>query len=68
MRTTALDKSEPLARIVPDALAAIHEVLERNRVTEEEWHAVLAFLTEVGKADEFILLSEHPGGARFHRP
>ena len=43
---------------MPDALAAIHEVLERHRVTEDEWHAVLAFLTEVGRADEFILLSD----------
>ena len=43
---------------MPDALAAIHEVLERHRVTEEEWHAVLAFLTEVGRADEFVLLSD----------
>jgi protocatechuate 3,4-dioxygenase beta subunit len=47
-----------LAQIVPDALAAIREVLERHRVTEDEWHAVLAFLTEVGRADEFILLSD----------
>jgi protocatechuate 3,4-dioxygenase beta subunit len=27
-------------------------------VKEEEWHAALAFLTEVGRADEFILLSD----------
>jgi protocatechuate 3,4-dioxygenase beta subunit len=27
-------------------------------VTEEEWSAVLAFLTEVGRQDEFILLSD----------
>ena len=27
-------------------------------MTEEEWHAALAFLTEVGRADEFILLSD----------
>jgi protocatechuate 3,4-dioxygenase beta subunit len=51
-------QSERLAEVVPDALAAIHEVLERHRVTEEEWHAVLAFLTDVGRADEFILLSD----------
>ena len=51
-------QTERLAEVVPDALAAIHEVLERHRVTEEEWHAVLAFLTEVGRADEFILLSD----------
>ena len=47
-----------LAEVVPDVLAAIHDVLERHRVTEEEWYAALAFLTEVGRADEFILLSD----------
>jgi protocatechuate 3,4-dioxygenase beta subunit len=51
-------QTDRLARIVPDALAAIHGVLERHRVTEEEWHAVLGFLTAVGRADEFILLSD----------
>jgi protocatechuate 3,4-dioxygenase beta subunit len=51
-------QTERLAEVVPDALAAIHEVLERHRVTEQEWHAVLRFLTEVGRADEFILLSD----------
>jgi protocatechuate 3,4-dioxygenase beta subunit len=47
-----------LAQVVPDVLAAMHEVLERHRVTEEEWYAALAYLTEVGRADEFILLSD----------
>jgi protocatechuate 3,4-dioxygenase beta subunit len=51
-------QTERLAEVVPDVLAAIHEVLERHRVTEQEWHAALAFLTEVGRADEFILLSD----------
>jgi protocatechuate 3,4-dioxygenase beta subunit len=50
--------SDRLKEVIPDALAAIHDVLERHRVTEEEWHAVLAFLTEVGRADEFVLLSD----------
>jgi catechol 1,2-dioxygenase len=50
--------TDRLAQVVPDALAAIHEVLERHQVTEDEWMAVLAFLTEVGQADEFILLSD----------
>jgi protocatechuate 3,4-dioxygenase beta subunit len=50
--------SDRLKEVVPDMLAAIHEVLERHDVTEEEWHAALAFLTEVGRADEFILLSD----------
>jgi catechol 1,2-dioxygenase len=47
-----------VAAVVPDVLAAIHEVLERHQVTEEEWYAALAYLTEVGRADEFILLSD----------
>jgi protocatechuate 3,4-dioxygenase beta subunit len=58
MSATQAPKSERLAAIVPDAIAAIHEVLERHQVTEEEWHAVLRFLTDVGRADEFILLSD----------
>jgi protocatechuate 3,4-dioxygenase beta subunit len=47
-----------LAEVVPDVLSALHEVLERHRVTEEEWMAALAFLGEVGRADEFVLLSD----------
>jgi catechol 1,2-dioxygenase len=50
--------SDRLKEVIPDALAAIHDVLERHRVTEEEWRAVLAFLTEVGRAGEFVLLSD----------
>jgi catechol 1,2-dioxygenase len=44
--------------VVSDLLAAVHEVIERHRVTEQEWMAALAFLTEVGKADEFVLFSD----------
>jgi protocatechuate 3,4-dioxygenase beta subunit len=50
--------SERLQKVLPDALAALHGVIERHRLTEEEWSAVLAFLTEVGKHDEFVLLSD----------
>ena len=50
--------SERLVRILPEAIRAIHEVIEKHQVTEEEWSAVLAFLTEVGKQDEFVLLSD----------
>jgi protocatechuate 3,4-dioxygenase beta subunit len=50
--------SERLRKVLPDALAAIHGVIERHMVTEEEWSAVLAFLTDVGRHDEFILLSD----------
>ena len=57
-RTSTRDEQTDPKRVVADALAAIHEVLERHRVTEEEWHAALAFLTDVGRADEFVLLSD----------
>jgi protocatechuate 3,4-dioxygenase beta subunit len=58
METMSTTKTERIAEVVPDVLAAIHEVLERHKVTEEEWYAALAYLTEVGRADEFILLSD----------
>jgi protocatechuate 3,4-dioxygenase beta subunit len=50
--------SERLQKVLPDAIAALHRVIEKHRVTEEEWSAVLAFLTEVGRKDEFVLLSD----------
>ena len=56
--TTEVGGRERLARVVPDAIAAIHEVLARHQVTEDEWYAALEFLTQVGQHDEFILLSD----------
>ena len=56
--TTAVSGRERLAQVVPEAIAAIHEVLKRHQVTEDEWYAVLQFLTDVGRHDEFILLSD----------
>jgi len=50
--------SERVTAVVGDVLSALHEVLERHQVTEQEWMAALAFLTEVGRADEFVLLSD----------
>jgi protocatechuate 3,4-dioxygenase beta subunit len=50
--------SERLQKVLPDALAALHQVIEKHQVTQEEWSAVLAFLTEVGRQDEFVLLSD----------
>ncbi|AHY46992.1 Dioxygenase [Rubrobacter radiotolerans] len=51
-------RNERLARILPEAIGALHELIEKHRVTEEEWLAVLGFLTEVGRKDEFVLLSD----------
>ncbi len=50
--------SERLRKVLPEAISALHQIIEKHRVTEEEWSAVLAFLTEVGRKDEFILLSD----------
>jgi protocatechuate 3,4-dioxygenase beta subunit len=50
--------NERLAAVAGDVLSALHEVLERHQVTEQEWMAALAYLTEVGRADEFVLLSD----------
>jgi protocatechuate 3,4-dioxygenase beta subunit len=58
MEAMSTSKTERIAEVVPDVLAAVHEVLERHRVTEQEWYAALAYLTDVGRADEFILLSD----------
>jgi|SRR4051794_27517968 len=49
---------ERLTTVTADVIAALHEVLERHHVTEDEWMAALRFLTEVGRADEFVLLSD----------
>ena len=58
MASTTNVSNERLARILPEAIEAIHGVIHKHRVTEEEWSAVLAFLTEVGQRDEFVLLSD----------
>jgi catechol 1,2-dioxygenase len=47
-----------VAHVVNDAIAALHGVLARHRVTQAEWDAALAFLTDVGRAGEFVLLSD----------
>ena len=50
--------NERVAEVTADVIVALHEVLERHHVTEEEWLAALGFLTEVGRHDEFVLLSD----------
>jgi catechol 1,2-dioxygenase len=58
--TTSTDVAtqERVATVTADLIAALHEVLERHQVTEDEWRAALGFLTEVGRHDEFVLLSD----------
>jgi protocatechuate 3,4-dioxygenase beta subunit len=59
MEAMSTVRNERLAEVVPDVLSALHEVLRRHRVTEEEWFAALEFLAEVGRTEnEFILLSD----------
>lgn len=50
--------NERVAHVTADVIRALHEVLERHRVSEPEWLAALRFLTEVGRHDEFVLLSD----------
>ena len=50
--------NERVTKVTVDVIVALHEVLERHRVTEQEWLAALRFLTEVGRHDEFVLLSD----------
>jgi catechol 1,2-dioxygenase len=50
--------NERVAEVTADVIAALHEVLERHHVSEQEWLAALGFLTEVGCHDEFVLLSD----------
>jgi catechol 1,2-dioxygenase len=56
--STDVVTNERVATVTTDVLAALHEVLERHHVTEDEWRAALSFLTQVGRADEFVLLSD----------
>jgi len=56
MMTTGVDQR--LAEIVEAVIAGLRDVIKVHHITNEEWHAALAFLTEVGQNDEFILLSD----------
>lgn len=56
--STRAATNERVAQVTADVVAALHDVLERHRVTGEEWRTALAFLTGVGRHDEFVLLSD----------
>ncbi len=58
MSASAEVVNERVANVTAAVIAALHEVLERHHVTEDEWQGALRFLTEVGRHDEFVLLSD----------
>jgi catechol 1,2-dioxygenase len=49
---------------MPQLTQALHTAARDLELTNEELHAALAFLTEVGRADEFVLLSDVLGLSR----
>jgi maleylacetate reductase len=52
---------EPGGRLVPivdDLVRALHRAVADHQVTEPEWGQALAFLSELGTADEWVLLSD----------
>jgi hydroxyquinol 1,2-dioxygenase len=53
-----------LLEAMPRVVAAIHDLAAELDLTNDELLAVLAFLGEVGRADEFILLSDVLGLSR----
>ncbi len=50
--------TERVANVTADLITALHGVLERHHVTDDEWRAALSFLSDVGRHDEFVLLSD----------
>lgn len=53
-----MDPTAKLAESLPRVMASLREVIDDLDVTTDEWMAVLAFLTDVGRAEEFVLLSD----------
>jgi protocatechuate 3,4-dioxygenase beta subunit len=56
--TTDPATTERLRECVLRAVAAAHDLVRELRLTEPELHALVRFLTEVGGAGEFMLLSD----------
>lgn len=56
--TTTPTPDGRLAELIAAVTSALQEIIKVHHVTEEEWYAALRFLTEVGREDEFILLSD----------
>lgn len=47
MMSTETDQR--LAEVVEAVTASLRDVIKVHHITNEEWHAALAFLTEVGR-------------------
>ena len=56
--TTTAEAAERLRTCVDRAVAAVHALVRELRLTETELHALIDFLTGVGRAGEFMLLSD----------
>jgi protocatechuate 3,4-dioxygenase beta subunit len=57
-------RNERLVRAMPRVVSAIHELVAELDLDNDELLAALAFLGEVGRADEFVLLSDVLGLSR----
>lgn len=51
-------KEQRRTELVEALTGALADLVHRHRVTEEEWYEALAYLAEVGQADQMILLSD----------
>jgi protocatechuate 3,4-dioxygenase beta subunit len=58
VRTVDTLPTDRVVELVDAVTTALRDVVERHQVTETEWYTTLRFLTEVGQADECILLSD----------
>jgi protocatechuate 3,4-dioxygenase beta subunit len=52
------ETTERLRQCVTRAVTVAHELVRELRLTEPELHALVRFLTEVGRTDQFMMLSD----------
>ncbi|HEV8372185.1 MAG TPA: dioxygenase [Actinomycetota bacterium] len=53
-----MEVNDRLVPITGDLVRALHRVVAEHQVTEAELHQALRFLAELGRADEWVLLSD----------
>ena len=58
------DRHARLRQVMPRVTQVLHDLARELELTNDELFAALSFLTEVGQADEFILLSDVLGLSR----